>query len=102
MKSGRLIVRGWNRPRARDYYDLWNVLKNYGHSVGVARLQKTLDQKCAHRNVAYKTIDDFFTKELVDETQKHWQATLGNMVIGLPECHTVLQEVKNLIANFIG
>lgn len=25
----KLVVRGWNRPRARDYYDLWFILKQY-------------------------------------------------------------------------
>src|SRR5215510_4786730 len=23
----RLLQRGWNRPRARDYYDLWRILR---------------------------------------------------------------------------
>lgn len=23
----KLVTRGWNRPRARDYYDLWFILK---------------------------------------------------------------------------
>src|SRR3990167_3090004 len=47
----KLIARGWNRPRARDYYDLWNVLKNYSASVDSVRLMQTLDKKCQHRDV---------------------------------------------------
>jgi len=26
----RLLARGWNRPRARDYYDLWRILRDFG------------------------------------------------------------------------
>ena len=49
----------------REFYDLWSILKNYGSTVDHARLLKTLDQKCIHRNVSYKSTDDFFTLELL-------------------------------------
>ncbi len=97
----KLVTRGWNRPRARDYYDLWNVLKNYGSAVDSARLIKTLNKKCQHRDVSYQNIDDFFTPELVKEAHQHWQATLGNLVVGLPECAQVLDETKLLINKII-
>lgn len=97
----KLVTRGWNRPRARDYYDLWNVLKNYSAAVNNERLIKALDLKCKHRNVSYKTIDDFFTSELIREANQHWYATLGNMVIGLSACDQVLDETKILIEKII-
>lgn len=97
----KLIKRGWNRPRARDYYDLWNVLKNYSAAVNADRIIQTLDQKCKHRNVSYKTIDDFFTHELMSEAKQHWQSTLGSMVVGLPSCDQVLDETKILISKII-
>ena len=93
----KLITRGWNRPRARDYYDLWSVLKNYSSAVNNTRLIEILNKKCQHRNVSYQTIDDFFTPELTKEAHQHWQATLGNLVIGLPECSQVLEETKTQI-----
>lgn len=94
----KLVTRGWNRPRARDYYDLWCVLKNYSSVVDNARLIAILTEKCKHRDVSYLTIDDFFTAELTKEAHQHWQATLGNLVVGLPECGLVLEEVKALIS----
>ncbi|OGO94860.1 MAG: hypothetical protein A3F10_05485 [Coxiella sp. RIFCSPHIGHO2_12_FULL_42_15] len=33
----KLVARGWNRPRARDYYDLWCVLKKYKNPRAYAR-----------------------------------------------------------------
>lgn len=96
-----LVTRGWNKPRARDYYDLWSVLKNYAATVDHERLRKTLDQKCVHRNVSYKTIDDFFTPELTKEANQHWQATLGGLVLTLPTCERVLQDTKSLIKKIL-
>lgn len=97
----RLITRGWNRPRARDYYDLWSVLKNYSSAVDNTRLVDMLNKKCQHRDVTYKTVDDFFTPELIKEAHQHWQATLGNLIIGLPECDAVLTETKLLIKKIV-
>jgi hypothetical protein len=97
----KLVARGWNRPRARDYYDLWCILKNYSSSVDTARLIEMLDKKCVHRDVSYLNIDDFFTVELVKEANQHWQATLGVLVKGLPECEQVLNETKQLVAKIL-
>jgi len=97
----KLVSRGWNRPRARDYYDLWCILKNYSSTVDNARLVEILDKKCLHRDVTYTNVDNFFTAELVKEANQHWQATLGVLVRELPECKNVLEETKLFIATFI-
>lgn len=97
----KLITRGWNRPRARDYYDLWSILKNYSAAVNNTRLIEMLDKKCKHRDVSYQAIDDFFTPELIKEAHQHWQATLGNLVTGLPECQLILDETKLLISRVV-
>jgi uncharacterized protein len=93
----KLVARGWNRPRARDYYDLWCILKKYSASLDTIRLIEVLDKKCKHRDVFYRDIDDFFTVELVKEAHQHWQSTLGVLVQGLPDCGQLLNETKLLI-----
>lgn len=97
----RLVERGWNRPRARDYYDLWHLLKNYENSIDKKSLIETLNKKCKHRGVAYEHIDDFFTGELIKETKEHWQATLSILVQNLPDCTELLNETKLLISRII-
>ena len=97
----KLVARGWNKPRARDYYDLWCILKNYSRSIDHLRLIDMLGKKCEHRGVAYQGIDDFFTPELVAEANKHWQATLGVLVHDLPECATTLDETRALILKIL-
>ena len=97
----KLVTRGWNRPRARDYYDLWYILKNYSSSMDTHRLIAMLDKKCMHRDVSYQNIDDFFTAELVKEANQNWQATLGAFVHELQECGNVLEETKLFIAKLV-
>ena len=92
----KLVTRGWNRPRARDYYDLWCILKKYSATVDHARLIEVLNKKCMHRSVSYQKVDDFFTEELSKEAYQHWQATLGTLVKDLPDCKQVLDETKNV------
>lgn len=95
----KLVTRGWNKPRARDYYDLWFILKNYESKINKIRLKTILKKKCDHRSVSYKSINDFFTDELLKEANQHWQATLGNFVRGLPEFEGIIIEIKSLIEN---
>lgn len=42
-----------------------------------------------------------FTSELIKEAHQHWQATLGNLVTGLPECELVLKEMRLLLHTFL-
>lgn len=90
----KLITRGWNRPRARDYYDLWYILKNYPEQLNKILLIDTLNKKCLFREVSYKKTDDFFTSELIKEAELHWKETLEYFVKGLPAWPQVLEEVR--------
>lgn len=45
----KLQARGWNRPRARDYYDLWRILDTFRGELDLLRLWQCLDAKCAAR-----------------------------------------------------
>lgn len=93
----KLITRGWNRPRARDYYDLWCVLNKYGDSIDSVKVISTLNQKCQHRAVEYQTVEDFFTTELLAEARQHWQPTLRVLVLDLPELERVIEETRKAI-----
>jgi uncharacterized protein len=90
----RLEVRGWNRPRARDYYDLWRLFERYAATLDVAILPDLLARKCAVRGVSFESLDDFFTAELVSEAQRHWQGNLAPFVRDLPTCDEVLSSLK--------
>ncbi len=80
---------------------MWRICKHYGNYLKKEKLIKTLDKKCEHRGVTYKSIDDFFTPELEKEAYKNWQNMLGNLTPGLPECAHLLSETKLLVIKAI-
>ncbi len=93
----KLVQRGWNRPRARDYYDLWHLFRKYHDSLNVKKVLATLHEKCIHRQVSYQSSQDFFTAELVQEARIHWKDSLRVLVKDLPECDQVLEETRKFI-----
>ena len=44
----KLIWSGWNRPRARNYYDLWRIPMGFGPALDHAVLPSLLARKCAN------------------------------------------------------
>lgn len=97
----KLVLRGWNRPRARDYYDLWCLFNKYHAHINKKEILKTLEKKCTHRKVTYQSIEDFFTPELLREAKAHWQETLRVLVRNLPDCNQVLDETRSFIIKLL-
>jgi hypothetical protein len=98
----KLINRGWNRPRARDYYDLWRILTEFKRRLNIKKVSSLLQTKCLHRNVQYQTLNDFFSDELVSEAHKHWDSNLRPFVNDLPECQIVLDQLRILLNEIVG
>ncbi len=96
----RIEERGWTRPRARDYYDLWHLLCGR-MMVDDALVRTILPRKLAVRDVEYESADDFFTPELVAEARKHWKASLGTFVATLPDVDRVLSELRRRIESLL-
>lgn len=97
----RLHARGWTRPRARDYYDLWRVLSRYGEELKRSILPELVAAKCLHRGISYDSLDSFFSEDLVAEARRHWQASLGSFVSPLPSCDLVLHELRPLLEDLV-
>lgn len=98
----KLITRGWNRPRSRDYYDLWQILTRFGEAFKPGKVVEILGIKNAHRNVSFRSPDDFFSKELVSEAFRNWENSLGSFVFDLPEFDQVIMELKHLVKMLFG
>lgn len=97
----KLVARGWNRPRARDYYDLWRLLTAFGGQIDKTLVPSLLERKCAHRNVGYTRVDDFFTEELTSEAKTHWDRNLRPFVSQLPSCDIVLSDLTLLVRELL-
>jgi predicted nucleotidyltransferase component of viral defense system len=96
----KLVQNSWHRPRARDYYDLWQILKHFGDHLDSKNLLALLRQKTHYVEVSFSTIDDFFTPELLQEAQEAWQSNLGPFVLELPPCNVVLQELRAFLPRY--
>jgi uncharacterized protein len=94
----KLATRGWNRARARDYYDLWRIFRDYGAVLRVPLIPDVLRHKASRRHVAWRTIDDFFTEELTREASRTWDGSLGPFVSDLPECALVLSQLRESLS----
>jgi len=96
----KLVSRGWNRPRARDYYDLWRLFTAFDAEIDRTLLPSLRERKCTLRDVGYTCIDDFFTDQLTAEAQTHWETNLRPYVADLPGCDVVLSKLKRLLTEF--
>lgn len=90
----KLNTRGWARPRGRDFYDLWHLVRLDAGRVDWARVAEVLPRKCAHRSVAISSIDDIFEPALLDEVRATWERTLGPFVPDLPDVEQVFTETR--------
>jgi hypothetical protein len=60
-------MKGWTQRRARDNYDLRRILKKHGKELDTGTFSRLLKDRCKVRGVDFRTVEDFFTNELVAE-----------------------------------
>lgn len=94
--------RGWSRSRARDYYDLWRILRAYRDQLNLDVFPALLREKCAVRNVAFEAAGDFFQEAMLAYVERTWEQWLGPLVPALPPYETVLGELRPQIEKIVG
>lgn len=96
--QAKLNTRGWARPRGRDFYDLWHLVRLDAGRVDWSRVAEVLPHKCAHRDVRITSLDDVFAPPLLDEVRATWERTLGPFVPDLPDVEQVFAETRARLA----
>lgn len=90
----RLASRGWGASRVcRDYYDLWCIL---GREM-LTGVPPLFARKCAVRNVAFQSPEEFTSPDLVETARREWDQQLNPFLTKAPAMEKVLAEVKSLI-----
>lgn len=90
----RLASRGCGGSRVcRDYYDLWWILSRE-KLTGVPSL---FVKKCAVRQVAFQSPEEFTSPDLVETARREWDQQLSPFLTKAPVIEDVLAEVKTLI-----
>lgn len=93
--------RGWIRSRARDYYDLWCILKQKKYPLNLKLIPKSLEEKSKPKNVSYQSIDDFFDTSIISQVKTDWQQWLAPLISDLPVCDMVLDELYEALSVII-
>jgi len=93
----RLALRGWARPRSRDYFDLWQLLCVRHGMVDGSVSARMLPEKCRVRDVGFSGVDDFFDEAVVERARIDWQQDLRRMVVGLPDFDRCLADVRRQV-----
>ena len=86
--------RGWSRSRARDYYDLWQVLDTYREQMDLTDFRSLVHQKCFVRDVGFEGPEDFFHSGMLTYVGDTWEQWLGPLVPGLPPFETVINGLR--------
>jgi predicted nucleotidyltransferase component of viral defense system len=94
QSHARLSERGWTRPRARDFYDLWHLVRLDAGRMDWKRVAEILPRKCEIRGVQFQRLADAFEPALLEEVRAAWERTLGSFVSPLPDVEVVLKETR--------
>lgn len=97
----RIKERGWARSRARDYYDLWRILKAYRSKLDVKDFRKLLKQKCAIRQVDFENHESFFQDIVLQTVKRDWGKSLGQLVTDLPPYEKVIEELRSGVQDLV-
>ncbi|MHB1293459.1 MAG: nucleotidyl transferase AbiEii/AbiGii toxin family protein [Anaerolineae bacterium] len=91
------------RGKARDYYDVWRLLKEKSVSFVPATSCTTLVAKCAHKGLLPPSIEQFFSVPMLAQAQAYWESDLANQVKPqfLPPWEQVVAELYPLLTAFL-
>lgn len=93
----KLHERDWSRSRARDYYDLWRIFETFEDQINWEVINTNLALKCSHKEVSFKNLADFFDDKMVQLVSRTWNRWLSPLVPQLPNCYTVIEELRTKI-----
>ena len=92
----------WPRNCARDYYDLWYLLRLEENVVDLQTAIEILPQKCAVRDVSYDDAEDFFPPLIVSEAERQWETSLADLVRPLPDFDDVIAGLRASLRMLLG
>lgn len=98
QNARRAEERGWARSRARDYYDLWCLLKDTPEVVQLQNFRTRLHEKAALKDVSFTSSASFLTPAMLARAERDWTKTLAPVLATLPEWTVVLSELRTLLS----
>jgi predicted nucleotidyltransferase component of viral defense system len=93
-KLRSLIERG----KARDFYDVWRLLKEKPDQVDRSTLQDVFLKKCEHKRIAYRGVKQFTAPTKLTEAEPYWERELRQQTSDLPSFRAVIKELKQCLS----
>ncbi|MBI4640870.1 MAG: nucleotidyl transferase AbiEii/AbiGii toxin family protein [Candidatus Tectomicrobia bacterium] len=90
------------RGKARDYYDVWRLLKEKAEAFDWQTVRQVLSEKCRHKSLPQPTVHAFLNPTALDEAAMYWMQDLRGQVPGksLPIWEAVITELSQLLTTF--
>jgi hypothetical protein len=91
------------RGKARDYYDVWRLLKEKSRSFDAVTTRRTLLTKCENKGLPAPTVERLLAPELLAEARTYWAQELASQVIvsALPAWEAITGDLPALLARFL-
>jgi hypothetical protein len=91
------------RGKARDYYDVWCLLKEKRNGFDPKMVRTTLEAKCAHRDLPQPRVADFVRADALALAEAYWTNDLAEQLEPgrLPAWDQVIIELASLLADLL-
>lgn len=84
----------FQRTRARDYYDVWRLMKQKNPDVKIVK--DLLIQKCAITGIKFRP-ELILEESRLSDAKKYWQVALARLTKDLPEFDSVISELRIML-----
>jgi len=91
------------RGKARDYYDVWRLLREKPGTFDRQTARRVFSEKCAHKGLPGPPVGAFLSPTVLEEAAAYWSQDLNGQVPGadLPAWDTVIADLRQLPADFL-
>jgi predicted nucleotidyltransferase component of viral defense system len=91
------------RGKARDYYDVWRLLREKADAFDWATTRQVLGRKCEHKQLPEPSPEAFLSPAILQEAAAYWsQDLIGQVPSGnLPAWDAVTAELQQLLADLL-
>ena len=101
-KLRSLLQQATRHPRARDYYDLWQLLVRRDIRLDEAAPQDPFRAKCKYKRVPFDSPAQFFLPYLLEECRDDWTKSVGRQVRLEHAFDDVIAELKPAVERLFG
>ncbi len=92
------------RGKSRDYYDVWQLLKEKSADIDSSLFRSIIARKCRHKGLNMPDVQGFLRPEHLEVAKVYWERDLARQVApqSLPDWVMVIAELPDLLKQYFG